>query len=600
LHFSFLTDLPRLVLFAVLAVFAACTSVKPDIQMKRETMSVQKPTPLQPQARTVPIEVSPHVRASEIMSHLSIDQKVGQLMMVGFAGTKVDASISSLVKGKQVGGVCIFARNIQSAIQVAQLNDDVRELLHDLVPPFIAVDQEGGNVVRVDDGNFVLPGNMVLGATRNADLAYQAGRAQGEDLRRLGFNMNLAPVLDVNSNPQNPVIGIRAFSDNVDLVSQMGAEFVRGQIDANIATVAKHFPGHGGVDTDSHLTLPVVHLSEKQMIDQLRPFSAAMKVGLDGLMTAHIATPNLSGDQLPATLSHKVLSDVLRGELKFTGMVLTDELEMDAIDARYGIGKAAVLAVNAGADMVLVPWRAEKKEEVFDSLKAAVVSGEISSARLDEAVLRILETKVLRGIFEALPSREERLKSLGEKRELAVTIAEEGTTLLKTSGQFPLQKTQKIVVISAESALAEGLRSELSDAVTSFQVPAIPPLTSRNELKLKAKKWAALGDVVVVGIINSRQLELVTMAKLSGKPVVAVVLGNPYLASQIHDAEVVLVTYSYRKESAAAAASALAGRIATKGVLPVALPGYQFGSGIRGAPLKAARAIPVAPASVNK
>ena len=264
----------------------------------------------------------------------------------------------------------------------------------------------------------MLPGNMALGATRSPRLAWEAGKAQGDDLRRLGFNMNLAPVLDVNVNALNPVIGIRSFSDQVALVSQMGADFVRGQQEANIVTIAKHFPGHGSVDADSHKGLPVLEETEEEVLTGLEPFLAAMKVGLDGVMTAHIAVPKIRR-RLPATLSKPILTGLLRERLGFGGLVLTDELEMEAIVERFGVGKAAVMAVNAGADMVLIPWRAEKKVEVHAALLAAAKSGELSAQRLDEAVTRILEVKLKRGVFECPPPLDQRLAVLGSGKAVS-------------------------------------------------------------------------------------------------------------------------------------------------------------------------------------
>ncbi|MFT3709496.1 MAG: beta-N-acetylhexosaminidase [Archangium sp.] len=546
---------------------------------------VEPPAPVAP----VPVvEVAPVAPAppavkkpdvEQLISKMTLEEKVGQLMMVGFAGKSVDPAITDLVRGYRVGGVCLFGRNVASATQIAQLNDDVRALLADSVPPFIAVDQEGGNVVRISDGNLVLPGNMVLGAARQPELAYEAGRAQGEDLKRLGFNMNLAPVLDVNSNPQNPVIGLRAFGDDVKLVSDLGASFVRGQQDSGIISVAKHFPGHGAVDADSHKALPIVRAPLREVRRQLLPFEEAMKAGLDGLMTAHIATPALTGDEVPATLSRRVLGGVLRDELQFEGVVITDELEMDAIDHRYGVGRAAVMAVNAGADMVLIPWRLEKKEEVWMALLDAARSGEIPTDRLNRAVRRILTAKVKRGVFEPLPPLEERLAKLGEKRELALRIAQAGVTLIRNEPRvFPL-KAQKVAVISAESTLVSALEKRIPSLV-SMVVPAIPTDASRDALKRQARALAASADLVVVGVVNSRQLELVTNAALSGKPVVAVVMGAPYLASQVHEARVVLATYSYRDTATEAAAAALLGEKGTPGKLPVSLPRLPFGHGL--------------------
>lgn len=558
---------------------AGCVRAPPPVSAPAPTSQAPAPAPVEGQATAqAPLPPVPEVEA--LLSRMSLEDKVGQLMMVGFPGKAVDPAITELVRGYRVGGVCVFGRNIASAAQIGRLNDEVRALLSDTVPPFIAVDQEGGNVVRLSDGNVVLPGNMVLGATRQPELAYEAGLAQGEDLRRLGFNMNLAPVLDVNSNPSNPVIGIRAFGDDVALVSEMGARFVQGQQAARIVTVAKHFPGHGAVDSDSHKSLPIVRVPLDQVRDQLRPFEAAMEAGLDGLMTAHIATPTLTGDELPATLSSRVLGGVLRDELRFKGLVITDELEMDAIDRRFGVGRAAVLAVNAGADMVLIPWRLEKKEEVWLALLEAARSGELPSGRLDEAVRRILHTKISRGLFEALPPLETRLASLGEKRELSGRIASAGVTLLRSKpGLFPLQTNRRVAVISPEASLIEAMGRRFPN-MTSLLVPAIPPAQSRDALKLQARALAQRADVVVVAVVNSRQLELVTNSALTGRPVISVVLGAPYLAAQVHEAKVVLVTYSYRDAATEAVVAAIAGERGTPGKLPVALPRLPFGHGL--------------------
>lgn len=534
-----------------------------------------------PVAEVVPVAAPKAPDVEALLAKMTLEEKVGQLMMVGFAGKEVDPAITDLVRGYRVGGVCLFGRNVGSSAQIGRLNDDVRALLADSVPPFIAVDQEGGNVVRVSDGNLVLPGNMVLGAARQPELAFEAGRAQGEDLVRLGFNMNLAPVLDVNSNPLNPVIGLRAFSDDVKLVSELGAQFVRGQQAAQIISIAKHFPGHGAVDADSHRALPIVRAPLKEVRRQLQPFEEAMKAGLDGLMTAHIATPTLTGDEMPATLSRRVLGGVLRDELQFDGLVITDELEMDAIDRHYGVGRAAVMAINAGADMVLIPWRLEKKEEVWMALLDAARSGELPAARIDRSVRRILGTKVRHGLFTPLPPLEERLARLGSERELALRIASAGVTLLRSEPRhFPLSlKSKRVAVISPEAGLVTSLQKRLPQ-LTSLVVPAIPASAARDGLKRQTRALADAADVVVVGVVNSRQLELVTIAALAGKPVIAVVLGAPYLAAKVHEAKVVLATYSYREAATEAAAAALLGERGTPGKLPVTLPRLPFGHGL--------------------
>ncbi|HET6344376.1 MAG TPA: glycoside hydrolase family 3 N-terminal domain-containing protein, partial [Myxococcota bacterium] len=251
----------------------------------------------------------PHPRKVSIegvLAAMSPEEKVGQLLMVGFAGTQVNSQISHWVRDRHVGGVALFSRNIVDLAQTARFTRALTTLAGDGIPIFLALDQEGGNVVRVKDGAMLLPGNMALGATREPTLAYVAGQALAIDLRLLGFNMNLAPVLDVNSNPQNPVIGIRSYGERPDLVGYMGEWYVRGQQEMGVVAVAKHFPGHGDTQTDSHFAMPSIDADLGRLEEvELYPFKESIKAGLDAIMTAHIALPRLAeGIDLPATLSH--------------------------------------------------------------------------------------------------------------------------------------------------------------------------------------------------------------------------------------------------------------------------------------------------------
>jgi len=518
-----------------------------------------------------------------VLGRMTFEQKVGQLMMVGFGGTAVNDDISALVRGRQVGGICLFKRNIVSVEQVARLNDGLRVLLADTIPPFIAVDQEGGNVVRIADGAVVLPGNMALGATGSVELAYQAGRAQGEDLKRMGFSMNLAPVLDVNTNPRNPVIGIRSFGDQPSVVARLGAEFIRGQQDANIVTVAKHFPGHGNVDADSHRSLPVIRDSKADILRQLEPFERAIRAGLDGLMTAHVAVPSLTGDSVPATLSKPILTDLLRRQLGFNGLVLTDELEMEAIAQRYGVGRAAVMAIQAGADMVLVPWTPEKKLEVYQALLGSGRSGDITPERLDDAVRHIVSAKIRRGLFLPPQPLEERLAAMAGPpvTDIVRSVSRDSVTLLRSDSRFfPLRLNGKrLLVVTAEENLGRAILRRAPGARVVV-VPAYPGLEKRAELRERVHALAKDADIVVVGVLNSRQLELVTMAATTDRPVLVVTMGLPYLAEQVTEARAVLALYSYRASSAEAGAAALFGEQGTPGHLPVGLPHYPVGHGL--------------------
>jgi beta-N-acetylhexosaminidase len=546
-----------------------------------------------PSVRLPPPEAT---RVETLLAGLSLEARVGQLMMVGFYGSDIDEEVEELVRGRQVGGVCLFKHNIRGAEHVAHLNDGLRRLLDDAghIPPFLALDQEGGTVVRVSDQVVVLPSNMALGATRSAELAYAAGRAQAEDLRRLGFNMNLAPVLDVNLNPRNPVIGVRSYGDSVPLVTELGRAFVRGQRDAGLVTVAKHFPGHGSTDTDSHTALPVMRETRQEVLAQLEPFRAVMEDGLDGLMTAHIAIPRLTGDEIPATLHPQVLDGLLRRDMGFDGLVITDEMEMEAIVERYGVGRAAVLAVQAGADMVLVPWEPERKTEVYEALLAAAQSGELSRKRLEQAVRRILTVKVRRGILNPPPLLKERLATPPPpgNGEVAHLIARASVTLLRTDERhFPLSREARIAVITAEPSLGEAIRARVPGA-SVLTVPPYPSEGERASLKQKARKAALAAEVVVVGLINSRQLELVSQAAAAGRPVVVVSMGLPYLTERVEEARAVLAVYSYQPASTSAAAAALFGEIGTPGRLPVNLRRLTFGHGLNPVGQKQASAAP--------
>jgi beta-N-acetylhexosaminidase len=402
----------------------------------------------------------------------------------------------------------------------------------------------------------------------------------------------------VNTNPKNPVIGVRAFGDNVKLVSDMGAAFIRGQQEANIATVAKHFPGHGSVDSDSHAALPVAFGSEQQLRHQLKPFEVATQAGLDGMMTAHVALPALTGDETPATLSPKVLDTVLRKQLHFEGLVLTDELEMDAIDQRYGVGRAAVMAINAGADMVLVPWRKEKKTEVYEALLQAARSQEISTERLNQAVERVIQLKAKRKLFAPIPPLAQRLAELGKERGVEDDIARAALTLLKDSpGLLPLNSSQRTVVVTAEKVLAETLSKSVTVSAV-LTVPAFPKDGQREALKRSVAALSERADVALVTVHNSRHLDLVVNAKLKAKKVIAVILGLPYLAAMVPEADVVMVAYSYRAASLRAVADMLAGRLEPVGKLPVQLQRMPFGFGLH--PKSAAVAPENAEAVVNR
>jgi len=335
-----------------------------------------------------------------------------------------------------------------------------------------------------------------------------------------------------------------------------------------------------------------------ELMEQIAPFQEVIRRGLDGVMTAHVAIPALTGSaEVPATVSPQVVDGLLRKQIGFDGLVLTDELEMEAIAARYGVGRAAVMSVSAGADMVLIPWRPEKKVEVYRALLMAAQNGDIPPRRLDEAVRRIIAVKARRGLFDPLAPLPQRLHELRSRpSDVDLRIARSAVTLIRSdAGALPLPaQGKRIAVITAEASLAVAIQERAPDAQV-LVVPAYPTELRRAALRARARELALSADVVVVGVINSRQLDLVTMAAAARRPVVVVSMGLPYLVERVPEAKAVLAVYSYRSSATEAAAASIFGEQGTPGKLPVSLSRYPFGHGLQ---LQAARE-PAAPATAT-
>lgn len=353
-----------------------------------------------------------------VLAAMSLEEKVGQLFMVHAYGAAVDAldpviaghnrelhgvdSWRELLQRYPVGGVIYFndTHNIVDPAQVAALSNDLQRLALSWrvpVPLLVAIDQEGGVVQRIGEPATEFPGNMALAAVGDVDLAYQAARVIGTELRAMGINVNFAPVADVNVNPANPIIGVRSFGDRAPAVGEYVAAQVKGYRDAGVAAAAKHFPGHGNTDVDSHLGLPrIPHDREEVERIDLPPFRAAIAAGVDMIMTAHIVVPCLDPSDRPATLSEPILTGLLRDKLGFAGVIVIDALTMAGARQTFDPGRTAVEALRAGVDILLMP---ADLEEAYQSVLQAIRSGELSEARIDASVLRILQLKERLGLF---------------------------------------------------------------------------------------------------------------------------------------------------------------------------------------------------------
>ena len=311
---------------------------------------------------------------------------VGRLLFVGIPGPVLDDDARRVLVELEAGGVTLFRRNVGGPAAVAALCD----ALHALPSrPLVAIDQEGGRVLRLGEPFTRFPPAAVIGQTGDPALAYEVGRAMGDELASIGVDLDFAPVLDVHSNPDNPVIGDRSFGTDPALVTEMGLATMRGLRDAGIIACGKHFPGHGDTAQDSHVALPVVRRSRAELERiELPPFRAAIAAGVPMLLTAHVVYPALDPDH-PATLSRRIVSDLLRGELGFDGVIATDDLEMRAILDHHGIGDAAVAALCAGVDVVLICEDLGRAQTARDAIVAAVESGILDGGVVAAAAARV-------------------------------------------------------------------------------------------------------------------------------------------------------------------------------------------------------------------
>ena len=372
------------------------------------------------------------VQAKAIVEEMTIEQKIGQMLMPDFRQWKMDgedavsdfttmnAEVAQIIDDFDLGGVILFAQNVKTTEQTTKLTHDLQQVIandesNDL-PLLITVDQEGGIVTRLGTGTS-LPGNMALGATKNELSSYRAGSVIGKELNSLGINVNFSPSLDVNNNPANPVIGLRSFSSNADLVSKLGIKMINGIQEQGVSGAAKHFPGHGDTATDSHYGLPVVDKSYDELKEiELKPFKAAIENGVDMIMTAHVQLPQIERDTviskndgqeigIPSTLSDDVLTGVLREDMGYNGIIITDALNMDAISKNFGEVETVKMAIKAGVDIALMPTilrssaDVSKLQAIVDGIKEAVESGELTISEIDDSVERIVKLKIDRGII---------------------------------------------------------------------------------------------------------------------------------------------------------------------------------------------------------
>lgn len=429
-------------------------------------------------------------RVDSLLSNMSLRQKITQMMMVDFRQwktadeeaksdfTKMNSEVQKIVEDYDFGSVIFFANNIKETEQSFNLTMDLQKAAtkDNGIPLLITTDQEGGIVYRLGSGT-ALPGNMALGATGDVNNAKIAGEIIGSELSSLGINTTLAPVVDVNNNANNPVIGLRSYGEDAEMVGKMASAEIEGLAEYNVIGCAKHFPGHGDTATDSHYGLPMVNKSKEELLNnELKPYQVAINQGIEMIMSAHILYPQLDDttvhsdktgkeEKLPSTLSHKILTDLLKGEMGFNGVVVTDAMNMAGIAATYDEVQAVKLAINAGVDLICMPTNMTckadltKLDAIIDGVEEAVNNGEIQESRLDDAVTRILTLKENKGILdwkESNYSLEKALATVGcdENRAKEREIAAKAVTVVKNENNtLPLNVTKKskVLLVAAEN-----------------------------------------------------------------------------------------------------------------------------------------------------
>lgn len=527
-----------------------------------------------------------------VFRSLTPDQRIAQLMIIrawGFKDSVYDDSLTNIIRKYNPGGVCFFkATPVHQAYLTNRLQDSAA------TPLLITTDAEWGLGMRIDSA-FSFPRQMALGALQNDSLIYQMGRAIARDCKRMGIHINYAPVVDINNNPLNPVIGFRSFGENREAVAKKGGLIMHGMQDEGIMATAKHFPGHGDTDTDSHLTLPVInHTSARMDSIELYPFKALIREGVEGVMIGHLYVPCYDTTKdLATTLSPKVVTTLLKDSLGFRGFAITDALDMKGVTKYHQPGEVEVKALLAGNDILLLP---ENLEMAIAGIRSAIDSGHLMQSDVDQRCRRILQLKQKMGLDKRCPVN---LKNLTEdlnpvsSEVLMQEIVDESITLVKNDiGIIPLTglDRRKIAVIS----LGDTNRTEFQrmagnycDAVP-YNLPVKFSETTANDL---IKRLSAY-DILLLGIhrisstadsfaLSRQELKLIDTL-IRANRVIPVVFGTPYslrLLPGLGRAEAIVVAYQDNRATGAAAAQVVFGGLPARGQLPVSASMFNYGTG---------------------
>ncbi len=565
------------------------------------------------------MSLSKNARAwvEQALASMSLEEKVGQMLIVDFAAVFTNREHANwqrmihMIREQHIGGFILAGGSLYS---VALLTNELQGLSK--WPLLVNADMETGATflqpwlrargrapdlpVFLPGGGTAFPSLMAIGATRSDEFAYEIGRLTAREARAIGIHWTNAPVLDINNNPRNPIINTRSFGEDPELVARLGAAFVAGTQASGVLATMKHFPGHGDTDSDTHIELPVLNLDAKRLhAVELLPFKAAIKAGARAVMTAHIAYPKIDASGRPATLSHKVVSELLRQELAFDGIVATDAFTMQGIADHYDPAEAAVMAAQAGVDALLIPVDTAKTHR---RLVQAVRQGELPLQAVETAARRLLTMKAELGLHEQrmvevtgiadvvnTPSAQQFAENVAGA---AITLLEDDGATLPLPENRPLKIVAGIISNSAAGNEGEHLAEHLGarrHAITSYRLGA-----DMNEFLLsQAMAQCREADVVMFELhltvgawkgalrLPPQALQFLQAAREARKPVIAISFGDPYMFEYLPPMSASLCAYGGGRLMERAVALALFGDKAIRGKLPVTIAGrFAFGHGL--------------------
>ncbi len=604
-------------LTVVIAAFAlACApapaTIAPTIVPGVDASARRLLGPANPGALT-PLSAADRRWVENTIASLTLREKIGQLIMpwVGgdyaAVGSPEFEQVRKWVQDDRVGGLVLsIGLPLSYAAKLNELQTRAK------VPLLIASDMENGPGMRLGNiyalpsllpqgGGTMFPPVMALGATGSEDLAYKLGQVLGTEARAIGVHLAFGPVLDVNSNPLNPIINTRSFGESPELVSRLAGAYIRGARSMGLMTTGKHFPGHGDTDTDSHIDLPTIR-GDRAHLDSVDfpPFRAAVGEGIDAIMTAHIAVVGIEGpDAGPATLSHTFMTEILRNEMHFGGVLFTDAMTMGGVAKRYGATEPLIMALDAGADVLLMP---RSVRDAIETVVGAVKSGRLSESRIDASVRRVLTAKARAGLRQGRLvdlNAVDRIVDIPEHTEIAEEVARRSITLAQDKlNLVPLagDTTKRILSITYADP-ADLVAGRAFNQIISDRLPRTQP--SRVDARTSETEYAALSaeadssDLLVVSAYVSPQefsgtvgtqaafSEFIEKFALSGKPIIVISFGSPYLLSAFPSVSSYLLAWGGAPVSQRAAALAVLGEREINGRLPISLPpSLSFGAGI--------------------